>query len=86
MDFSAFGTDAIMKKVSDKAHERRLGVAREKVESLRCRDHGKAVTVSMEETGKLVLTAAVTRSANRRWRRSVSGENSAGPGVGAGHC
>lgn len=57
MDFSAFGTDAIMKKVSDKAFERRLGVAREKVESLRCHDHGKAVTVSMEETGKLVLTA-----------------------------
>jgi hypothetical protein len=57
VDFSVFGADAIMKKVSDKALERRLGVAREKVESLRCQEHGKAATVSMEGTGKLVLTA-----------------------------
>ena len=60
MDFSAFGTDAIMKRIGDKALERRLGVAQEKVESLRCAEHGKAATVSMEGTGtaaKLIVTA-----------------------------
>jgi hypothetical protein len=60
VDFSAFGTDALMKRVGDKALERRLGVAQEKAESLRCTEHGKAATVSMEGTGtaaKLVVTA-----------------------------
>ena len=60
MDFSAFGTDAIMKKMGDKALERRLGVAREKVESLRCAEHRKAATLSIEGTGsdaKLIVTA-----------------------------
>ena len=51
MDFSAFGTDAIMKRMGDKALERRLGVAQEKIESLRCAEHGKAATVSIEGTG-----------------------------------
>jgi hypothetical protein len=60
VDFSAFGADAIMKRMGDKALERRLGVAQEKVESLRCAEHGKAATVSMEGTGtaaKLIVTA-----------------------------
>ena len=60
MDFSAFGTDAIMKRMGDKALERRLGVAQEKVESLRCAEHGKAATVSVEGTGvtaRLIVTA-----------------------------
>jgi hypothetical protein len=60
VDFSAFGADAIMKRMGGKALERRLGVAREKVESLRCAEHGKAATVSMEGTGteaKLIVTA-----------------------------
>ena len=49
-----------MKKVGDKALERRLGVAQEKVEALRCAEHGKAATVSMEGTGagaRLIVTA-----------------------------
>jgi hypothetical protein len=57
VDFSAFGTDAIMKKVSEKALERRLGVAQEKVESIRCPEHRKAAMVSMDGAGKLVVTA-----------------------------
>jgi hypothetical protein len=60
LDFSAFGTDAIMKRVGDKALERRLGVAQERVEALRCTEHGKAATVSMEGTGaaaRLIVTA-----------------------------
>ena len=60
MDFSSFGADAIMKRMGDKALERRLGVAQEKVESLRCAEHGKPATASMEGTGmaaKLIVTA-----------------------------
>ena len=49
--FGGFNTDGIVQKVTDKARDRQLGVAQEKVESLRCPDHGKAVTISMEGTG-----------------------------------
>ncbi len=57
--FSGFDAGGLLKKMKDKAIDRRLGVAQEKVESLRCPDHGKAVTVSMEGTGadrKLIVT------------------------------
>jgi hypothetical protein len=50
----------MMKRVGDKALERRLGVAREKVEALRCAEHGKAAAVSVEGTGataRLIVTA-----------------------------
>ncbi len=49
-----------MKRVGDKALERRLGVAQEKVEALRCAEHGKGATVSIEGAGaaaNLIVTA-----------------------------
>ena len=56
---SKFDTDAILKKMTDKALDRQLGIAQEKVQFLKCPEHGKGVIVSMEGTGttrKLIVS------------------------------